>query len=53
MLHCEYFLFVLSLFNPFCFDVLGQKKKKSFPSPTPVFLFLVISLFSVHMLSSL
>lgn len=37
MLHCEHFLFVLSLFNPFCFDVLGQKRKRSFPSPTPVF----------------
>lgn len=36
MLHCEHFLFVLSLFNPFCFNVLGQKKKKSIP-PTPVF----------------
>lgn len=53
MLHCEHFvcLFTLSLFfNPFCFNVLGQKKKKGV---LPLFLSLVISLLSVYMLSLL
>lgn len=48
-------LFSLSLSNLFCCNVLGQKKKekKRKKDPPLLFLFLVISLFSVCMLFSL
>lgn len=36
MLHCEHFVCSLSLlFNPFCCNVLGQKKKKENRIPLP------------------